>query len=315
MIKQLTVCSLAGVCLLSATVLLAQTPAPPPASAQDPSADLLKQGQEKLRGGNPDEALAIFRAAIAKTPASPAAHVQAGIVLDLMGQYQEARTYFDKAIDVAAKPEDKARARRAMAMSYAFERNCDGAAKYESPVVQAYRDAGDFFNAGEVANELARVCLESGNVDQATAWYQRGHDLGLKEPGLKPERKDLWEFRWEHAQARLAARRGQQAEAQKHVAAAKAILDKGTNPDQAPFFPYLVGYVAFYGGDNQTTLTELQKGNQNDPFILSLIAQAYEKQGDKDRAMEYYRKVLASTAHGPTNAYARPLARQKLGGK
>jgi hypothetical protein len=47
---------------------------------------------------------------------------------------------------------------------------------------------------------------------------------GLKEPDIKPARQDLWNFRWEHAQARIAARRGDQAEAQKHVAAAKAIL-------------------------------------------------------------------------------------------
>jgi len=39
-------------------------------------------------------------------------------------------------------------------------------------------------------------------------------------------------------QTAVAARRGDQTEAQKHVAAAKAILDKGTIPEQARFFPY-----------------------------------------------------------------------------
>jgi hypothetical protein len=28
--------------------------------------------------------------------------------------------------------------------------------------------------------------------------------------------------------------------------------------------------------------------------------------------MDYYRKVLASNAHNPTNAFARPLAKKKL---
>src|SRR5438552_12819291 len=68
--------------------------------------------------------------------------------------------------------------------------------------------------------------------------YEIGHDTGLKEPEIKPARQDLWNFRWEHAQARIAARRGDQAEAQRHVAAAKSILDKGTIPEQAQFFPY-----------------------------------------------------------------------------
>ena len=128
-----------------------------------------------------------------------------------------------------------------------------------------------------------------------------------------PAQKDLWSFRWEHAQARLAARRGNKAEAQKHVEAAKAFLDKGTNPQQAQFFPYLTGYVAFYGGDYKTALAELQKANQNDAFIEVLIAQTYEKLGDQAKAMEYYKKVLASNGHNPPAAYARPLAKKKVG--
>jgi hypothetical protein len=43
-----------------------------------------------------------------------------------------------------------------------------------------------------------------------------------------------------------------------------------------------------------------------------LLAQAHEKSGDQAQAMEYYRKVLASNAHNPTNAFARPLAKKKL---
>lgn len=320
MTRQLNVSSLAGLCLFAATLAVAQQsptpPSPAPAVSQDPAADLLKQGQQLLREGKHPEALAAFREAIAKAPASSpswaTAQLQAGITLDLLGQYEEARTHLTKAID-AARPEDKPRAQRTMAMSYAFERNCDGAEKYQAPVYESYLGAKDFFMAGEVANELARVCLESSNPDKALTWYQRGYAAGIKEPGITPERRDLWEFRWEHAQARIAARRGQADEAKKHVAAAKTAFDKGTNPEQAQYVPYLAGYVAFYTGDYETALAELQKGNQNDPFILALIAQAHEKLGHKDQAMEYYRKVLASNAHNPTNAYARPLAKEKLG--
>ena len=219
------------------------------------------------------------------------------------------------AIDDAPGDAERSRAARTMAMSYAFERNCEGATKCAGPLYDRNLAAGAFFDAGEVANELARVCLESGSLDQAETWYKRGYEAGLREESIKPERRDLWQFRWEHAQARLAARRGQAEQARKHVAAAKTVLDKGTNPEQAPFFPYLVGYVAFYTGDMATAIAELQKGNQNDPFIQCLLAQAYEKQGDKVKADELYRKVLTSTAHNPTNAYARPIAKRKLGMK
>jgi len=121
--------------------------------------------------------------------------------------------------------------------------------EYEQQVFDFYGSVKNFFQQGEIADEAARVCIDSGDLDAAYKWYQIGHDTGLKEPDIKPARQDLWNFRWEHAQARIAARRGDPAEAQKHVAAAKAILDKGTVPEQAPFFPYLKGYVAFYAGD------------------------------------------------------------------
>ena len=283
------------------------------AAGQDPAADLIRQGQQKAREGKQDEALALYKQALAASPNSVQANNQTGVLLDLMGQYAEARKHFAKAIEAAPTPQAKGQALRSMAMSYAFESNCKDAAKYESQLYEMNLAAKDFYNAGEIADELARVCIDAGDLDQAYKWYQTGHDAGLREPDIKPDRKDLWEFRWEHAQARIAARRGKADEARKHVAAAKAILDKGTNPQQAQFFPYLTGYVAFYGGDYKTALADLQRANQNDPFILVLMAQAYEKSGDQTQATECYRKAAASNAHNPPNAFAHPLAKKKLG--
>ena len=197
-------------------------------------------------------------------------------------------------------------------MSYAFEGDCKKTIEYEQQVFDFYASVKNFYQQGETANEGARVCLDSGDWDAAYKWYKIGHDTGLKEPDLKPARQDLWDFRWEHAQARIAARRGDPAEAQKHVAAAKAMLDKGTNPEQTQFFPYLKGYVAFYAGDYKTALEELKQANQNDAFIQCMMAQTYEKLGDKDKAVEYYRKAAAAISHNPPAAYAVPFARKKL---
>src|SRR5262249_26028 len=145
-------------------------------------------------------------------------------------------------------------------------------------------------------------------------WYKKGYDTALRKTDLSDADKNLWLFRWENAQARIAARAGQNDDAQRHVTAAKAALDKANNPDQAVFFPYLTGYVAFSAGDYKTAIADLNKANQHDPFILVLLAQAYEKSGDKTQATEYYKKVLEINGHGPTNAFARPLAKQKLAG-
>ncbi len=291
----------------------AQPPAPAEQPERPPAPEFVRQAQQQLRDGHPDQALAIYQKELAASPDSFPANTGAGVVLDLMGRYDEARKYFGKALDTAGTPEAKGQAERSMAMSYAFENNCQGAAKYETPLYERYLAAEDYYNAGEIADELGRVCLEAGDLDTAEKWYRMGYAAGLQEPNIKAARKDLWNFRWEHAMARIAARRNDKDAADKHIAAAKAALATGTNPDQQQFLPYLTGYVAFYEGDYQAALTDLQKANQKDPFILVLIAQTYEKLGNKTQAMDYYRKALASNAHNPPNAYARPLARRKLG--
>jgi tetratricopeptide (TPR) repeat protein len=295
--------------VLSASLVpaLAQTP-----GTQQQQPEFIRQGQQLMREGKLDDALALYRKTLQTSPLSVPANIAAGSVLDLKGQGEEARKYFAKAIEVADTPERKAMAQRAMAMSYAFDGNCRKTVEYERQVFEYYGSVKNFFQQGEIADEAARVCIDSGDLDAAYHWYQVGHDTGLKEAEIKAARQDLWDFRWEHAQSRIAARRGNQSEAQKHAAAAKAILGKGTNPEQALFLPYLQGYVAFYGSEYKSALEELLKANQSDPFIQCVIGQTYEKLGDKDKAIEYYRKASAAIAHNPPTAYAVPFAKKKL---
>jgi len=301
-----TITSALLVILGSLAPLFAQAP------AQQQQPEFVKQGQQLMREGKLHEALALYRQTLQTSPDSLAADIAAGSVLDLMGKGDEARKYFTKAIDVADTPEGKASGKRAMAMSYAFDGNCKKTVEYEQQVFDFYSSVKNFFQQGEIADEAARVCIDSGDLDAAYKWYQIGHDTGLEEPDIKPARQDLWNFRWEHAQARIAARRGDRGDAQKHVASAKAILDKGTIPEQVPFFPYLKGYVAFYAADYKAALEELTKANQNDPFIQCLIGQTYEKLGEKDKALEYYRKASTAVSHNTAAAYAVPFAKKKL---
>jgi len=276
--------------------------------------DFVRQGQQLLREGKPDQALSLYETALKANPDSLPAHNAAGTLLDLVGKGDEARKHFQKAIDLAPNAAAKANAQRAMAMSWAFSGNCKETVEYEQMVMQYYAGTKDFYQQGEMADEAARVCIDNGDFDTAYQWYRTGHDLGLKQPDIPSDRKSLWEFRWEHAQARVAARKGDLTGAEKHVKAAKAILDNDPEMarQQAVFYPYLTGYVALYRGDYEIALEQLQNANQNDPFIQCLIGDAYEKLGQKDKAAEYYKKAASATAHNPPAAFAVPYARKKL---
>jgi tetratricopeptide (TPR) repeat protein len=291
----------------------AQQPSQSPAPAPGSPADLVQQGEKLSRAGKQDEALALYSQALDKSPGLYEAHLESGIALDLKGDYARAQEHFTRAIELAPA-DSKQQALRAMAFSYAFQGDAFKAAQSETEVFNARLAKKDSVGAAETCNELARIYLELGDPDHAYKWYKMGYETAAHKPDLTDADKNLWLFRWENAQARIAARRGNGQEAQQHVLAAKAALDKANNPDQARFYPYLTGYVAFYGGDYKTAIAELQKADQRDPFILVLLAQAYEKSFDAAQAKDYYRKVLEINIHNPTNAFARPLAKKKLEG-
>jgi tetratricopeptide (TPR) repeat protein len=298
---------------LLAALSSAQQPAPGQAPAPGSPADLVQRGEKLTREGKLDDALALYRQALDKSPDLYEAHLAEGMALDLKGDYAEAREHFTKAIDVAPA-DSKAQALRSLAVSYAFEGDAFDAAKFELQVFNARLAKSDSVGAAETCNELARIYLEAGDPDHAYKWYKMGYDTVGRKPDLSEADQNLWLFRWENAQGRIAARRGKADEAQQHIAAAKAALDKANNPEQAKFYPYLTGYVAFYTGDYKTAIAELQKADQHDPLILALLGEAYEKSGDAVQARAYYQKVLESNGHNPANAFARPLAKKKLAG-
>lgn len=296
---------------LLGAIAIAQQPAQAPPPAPGSPEDLVQQGQKLSREGKQDEALALYRQAMEKAPTLYEAHLAAGSALDLKGDYAEAREHLSKAIALAT-PDSKAQVLRSMAFSYAFEGNAAKAEEFEKQVYDARLAKNDWVGAGEICNELARIYLESGDPDPAYEWYKRGYDTALRKADLSPADKNLWLFRWESAQARVAARKGNLKDARQHVATAKVALDQANNPDQMRFFPYLTGYVAYYTGEYKTAIADLQKADQHDPLILALLGEAYEKSGDAAQAKDYYRKVLEINAHNPTNAFARPLAKKKL---
>jgi tetratricopeptide (TPR) repeat protein len=296
--------------LVTATSLVAQNSPQQQQADNDPP--FVKQARQLAHDGKLGEALTVYENELKSSPDSQDALIGAGAVLDLELKGAEARKYFQKAIDTAKDDEARADANRAMAMSWAFESNCQMAGVYEQKVLDFAKAKGDFTRAGEVANEAGRVCMDSSDVERGMLWYEEGHKLALQQPNITPEGKDLWDFRLENAQARAASHLTDDDDPQPHIAKAKAILDKGTNPQQAQFLPSLQGYVAYYTKDYKGALGYFQQANQNDPFIQCMLAMTYEKLGDNEHAMEFYKKAAMATGHNPAAAFAVPRAKKKL---
>src|SRR5579872_2833724 len=110
--------------------------------------------------------------------------IREAVQLDLEGKGSTAREVLQKAIDSASTPAAEANARRALAMSWAFDGNCKKTGEYEQMVIDYWvtREKDDpgnaFYQQGEMADEAARVCIDYSDLDAAYEWYKKGHDLG-----------------------------------------------------------------------------------------------------------------------------------------
>lgn len=312
------------VSLVSAAVALTVTPAVVAGQGGRGGSASLQQATQLIRDGDDAGALAAVKRELETNPNS----AQAANLLDVLGATTEARAILLRQIGQAPDAAAKAAAQRAMAMSYAFDGDCARTMEYEQAVIaywvtrEQIEPQNAFYQQGEMANEGARVCIDAGDLAAAEKWYRAGWTLGLKEPEPRTHPKSLWDYRLAHALGRIAARRGDAAEAQRQIANARQALDgdPAMAAQQERFFPYLVGYVALYTNDLKTAEAELSKtvamtGNQNDPFMNTLLAMTYEKLGDAAKAKELYTKAYRlATSHNPPAAFVRPFVRKKLAG-
>lgn len=260
-----------------------------------------------------------------RAPNPRADSLRAAQRLDAEGRHAEARAIFTTLIANAPDPAARAAATRRLAMSYGYDGDCAKVIELEEQVIAYWvtRRAAEPQNAhyqeGEMANEAARVCIDHGSLDEAERMYRRGSDLGNAEPEPRTHPRSLWDFRLAHAMARIEARRGKAAEAQRWVAEARKALDAdpAMAEDQEQYFPYLVGYVALFTGDLRTAearFLETTARMTRDPFQVVLLGMTYERMGDAAKATAQFEKAYEmSTGSNPPNVYARTFTRKKLG--
>lgn len=285
------------------------------ATGQSDAAALVKEAQKLESSRQRSEALELYRKALELDSSRFDAHLGIGRVMDLEGKYGEARQHIQKAIELAPETGQNA-ALSTMGVAYAFEGRAAESAKYYQKVFDRQMASEAHDAAAGTANALGRVYLETADAGNAEKWYRTGYETSQKIAKRSAEDVDLWEMRWHHAQARIAARRKQFDAARTHADAVRALVEKSTlDEGQRAAYPYLVGYVALHEGKHDEAIAALSKADQEDPFILSLLAQAYEHKQDQARARELYKKILEIEEHSLQVAFSRPLARKALGGK
>jgi tetratricopeptide (TPR) repeat protein len=279
--------------------------------AQGTAPDQVKEARQLIESGDVDKGLELLKSAVAAAPESFDAHLELGRALDLKGDHRAAREHFEQAIKLGSE-QTRNQALSAIGISHAFESKPNDSARYYQRIFDGQMQANNRSGAAGTANALGRIYLESGDLTKAEEWYRTGYETSKQIPEQNAATRALWEMRWHHALARIAARKGQRDAALKHAADVKKLLDQGGNENQGAAYPYLLGYIALHTRQYKDAVKELEQADLEDPFVVGLLAQAHEKLGDRAKAREYYEQAFAITDHNINNAFARPLARRFL---
>lgn len=286
-----------------------------PAGAQD-AEELVKQGRALFSQGRHDDAERLYRQALSVSPRSFEAARALGILLNIKGQYAEGRTHLEHAVKVAPTATVRHQAMAALALSYAFEGKVEAVAREYEALRKSQQSDGDASGAAASARSLGRILLENGDTAGGRKWYEIGYQEWKPQPTQPESERLLWELRWRHMQARVAAREGRIDEAKRLLGEFETLMKKrGRLTEDNALYRWVAGYVAFYAKDYDAAIDHLTHGDTNDPFILDLIGKAYEAKGDVTNARQYYRRVMESNVYNLQSAIARPHARAKLSGQ
>ena len=199
--------------------------------------------------------------------------------------------------------------------SHLYEGNVDAALDSLRTYLAEYRAGGLDKQFPEVFiwNAMARINLENGRLDDAMKAYEKGYE-SIPASNLDEVQKKTWLGRLHHGKARTLARMGKQEQAWAEIETIKKRIEEGGEEAKQywPAYHYAAGYAKLEAGDFAKAAEHLEQADKNDPFHTLLLARAYEKLGQKDKAKQAYQKILDSQWAGIERPLAYPEAKRKV---
>ncbi len=264
--------------------------------------------------GRGDDALVAFKKVREIGP--PSLRVESFIAADdlLHERYVEARNTFASIEEQLPDGSVPFAIRLGTTFSYLYEGQVDEALASLESYLEEYRKSGANQQFPEVFihNAMARINLENGRLDAATAHYKKGYD-SVPESELPEDQKKTWLGRMHHGKCRVLAKMGKHEEAWKEAEVVRRMIEEGGEPAEQfwPAYHYLAGYVLLEAGKFEKAIEHLEQANAQDPFHRLLLARALEKAGKKDEAKKTYEEIVASQWTGIERALAYPEAKKK----
>jgi len=268
-----------------------------------------------LKMGKYDESISNYQKALAIDPNFIASHVGIAVNQIYKDNHQAAREQLQKLHNVARNDAEHRAALFTAAVSYADEGKMDVAIaeiKKQYAIAEKTNDvpamSGDVFTT-------ANILLERGKLDEALASYQKSLRM-TEESNLSKEIKTNAARGFLFNEAQVALEKKDLALAKSKAAEYKKQVESLNNPFQIRLSHQIAGMIALEEKAFDTAISELQQSNQQDPYNIYRIAQAYAGKGNNAKAKEMYAAAANFNALNNMNqAFIRNKAKQMVGTK
>jgi tetratricopeptide (TPR) repeat protein len=271
-------------------------------------------GQIHIEGGRVPEARKALETALTLQPTSARALLALGNTLILAGDYDGARARFEAALTKLDPVASTAGARTGIARTYVYQGKPAEAVKSWQQAIEEYRKAPAGFPEVGLWNAMARVQLESGDPQAAIATYEKGNESVKTAANIGERDKQIWTGRLHHGRARALARMGKHKEAWEEAEIVHKMIEDGGDSAKEflPAYHYLAGYLKLEAGEAELALEHLKQAEpEHDDFRNLLLARAYEKLGDKEKARKAYQDIVDSKDNNLERALSYPEAKKK----
>lgn len=243
-----------------------------------------------LKMGRFDESIAQYQKALAIDPNFINSHQGIAAALMYQGKPDEAAAELQKITDKARSDAERRTALFALTVVDVDSGKMD----------KALAEVDKQYSLGEKTNDIpamigdlqlkGNIMLEMGKPDEAKALFERGLKM-TEDSNLSQEIKDNAKLFHHFNLTRVAL-------AKKDLTTAKAEAEtfrKGTetlkNPFQTKQAHQLLGMIALEAKDYDHAVTELLQANQQNPYDLYRLCQAYQGKGDMGKAKEFCTKA------------------------
>lgn len=219
-----------------------------------------------------------------------------------------------KAAEKAPPGPVRGRALLGILMVRAYQRQLPEDIDRADEAIRMWEELGNPEMVAATCNAVGRLMLETGFPEGSDGWYERGWQA-IEASGLSAEERTIWKVRELHGLARGAASRRELTSARQLSEDATRLM--GSDPANADHYawigPYLEGYLRLAERNWDDAVPEIQRSDLERPYLMLMLAEAYFRSRERDRAREWYQKALdASNGLDTESVIVRPQAAEWL---